>query len=106
MHAIRRFSSALASPRVWANPSYLRVERRFDGRVAQPRCFIFADEYGEVTPTVYFLRTRHANIAPRIEDALKTMEYNDIDELVEDGWRPYSDADLDIGLVDANSETA
>ena len=98
MYAIRRFSAAIRSPWAWANPSSLRVERRFDGRTNQPHAFVFA-ENGEVVPTVFFLRNPHPNVAPCKEHAFKTMIYRDIDELVAAGWRPYSEDELDIGLA-------
>ena len=102
MIGIRRFSTALASPGAWANYPILRVERRFDGRPGMPRAFLFADENGEVIPTVYFFRNRIHNSEPRRENAFKTMEYPDVDAVVAAGWRPYSDEELDIPI---NGET-
>jgi hypothetical protein len=32
------------------------------------------------------------------ENAFKSMEYADVDAVVEAGWRPYSDEELDIPL--------
>jgi hypothetical protein len=95
-NGIRRFSTALTSPWAWADHSKLRVERRFDGRAGQPRAFLFADENGEVIPTVYFFHNRIHNSEPIRENAFKSMGYADVDELVEAGWRPYSGDDLDI----------
>lgn len=77
----------------------LRVERRFDGRPVQPRAYLFADQNGEVIPTVYFFRNRAHNSEPMLENAFKWMEYADLDELVDAGWRPFSDEELDIPLV-------
>ena len=96
MLKIRRFSTALASPSLWADHRMLRVERRFDGRPGMPRAFLFADEFGRVIPIVYFFRNRVHNSEPMRENAFKSMEYADIDEVVEAGWRPYSEEDLDI----------
>lgn len=98
MMKIRRFSTALSRPALWADSTKLRVERRFDGRPGMPRAFLFADEFGEVIPTVYFFRNRQFNSEPIPENAFKRMEYADIDEVVEAGWRPYSEEDLDIPL--------
>ena len=95
---IRRFSTAVTSPALWAEGHRLRVERRFDGRAGMPRAFLFADENGEVIPTVYFFRNRMYNSEPVRENAFKYMEYADVDEVVDAGWRPYSDEDLDIPL--------
>ena len=99
MFAIRRFSTALSSPGAWANHRRLRVERRFDGRAGQPRAYLFADENGEVIPIVYFFRNRFHNSEPVRENAFRSMEYTDMDEVVAAGWRPYSDEELDIPLV-------
>src|SRR5687768_14675174 len=98
MMKIRRFSTALESPSLWSDGRMLRVERRFDGRPGMPRAFLFADEFGRVTPTVFFFRNRQFNSDPIPENAFKRMEYVDIDEVVEAGWRPYSEEDLDIPL--------
>ena len=99
MVAIRRFSTALTMTWAWKNPKALRVERRFDGRAAQPHCFVFADAEGKVVPTVYFFRNnRHPDIIPHAQDAIGAKEYADIDTLVADGWSPYSDDDLNIGV--------
>lgn len=95
---IRRFSTALGSTALWANPRMLRVERRFDGRAGMPKAFLFADEFGEVIPTVYFFRNRYYSSDPLPETAFKFMEYADLDEVVDAGWRPYSDEELDIPL--------
>ncbi len=95
---IRRFSTALASPALWADKQKLRVERRFDGRPGMPRAFVFTDESGEVIPTVYFFRNRLHNTEPVREFAYKSIDYADIDELVGAGWSPYSEKDLDIPI--------
>ena len=104
MLGIRRFGTALASPAAWANYPKLRVERRFDGRPGMPRAFLFADENGEVIPIVYFFRNRFHNSEPMRENAFKSMEYADVDAVVEAGWRPYSDEELDIPLDSDESE--
>ena len=99
MVAIRRFTSALTMTWAWANPKGLRVERRFDGRGAQPHCFVFADARGEVIPTVYFFRSnRPPDIMPHPQDAIGAKKYGHIDALVADGWSPYSNDDLNIGV--------
>ena len=99
MVAIRRFTSALTMTWAWKNPKALRVERRFDGRVAQPDCFVFADADGQVTPTVYFFpNNRHPDMTPLPNEATGKKKYEDIDELVADGWSPFSDDDLNLGL--------
>lgn len=106
MLGIRRFSTALASPAAWANYPKLRVERRFDGRPGMPRAFLFADENGEVIPTVYFFRNRFHNSEPMRENAFRCMEYPDVDGVVEAGWRPYSDEELDIPIdADVSEDT-
>ena len=93
---IRRFNTALTSPSFWADSRMLRVERRFDGRAGMPRAFLFTDEQGQVIPTIYFFRNRVHNTEPVREFAYKQMEYADLDEVVDAGWSPYSDEDLDI----------
>jgi hypothetical protein len=99
MVAIRRFTSALTTTWAWANPKALRVERRFDGREAQPHCFVFADAQGEVIPTVYFFRSNRAeDMTPHPQDATGAKKYDDVDALVADGWSPYSEDDLNLGL--------
>lgn len=98
MDGIRRFSTAITSPWAWANPSMLRVERRDEGRAGMPRAFLFADENGAVIPSVYFFRNRIHNSEPMRETAFRSIEYSDIDEVVEAGWRPHSSEDLDIPL--------
>ena len=95
---IRRFTTALASPSLWAGDGMLRVERRFDGRAGMPRAFLFTDEHGEVIPTVYFFRNRLHNTEPVREYAYKWIEYADLDEVVAAGWSPYSDEDLAIPI--------
>lgn len=74
----------------------LRVERRFEGRPGTPRAFLFADENGEVIPTVYFFRNRMHNSTPMRENAFRSIEYSDLDEVVAEGWRPHSGEELDI----------
>ena len=98
MMKIRRFSTALASPALWADGQKLRVERRFDGRAGMPRAFLFTDEYGDVIPTVYFFRNRMYNSEPIRENAFQSIDYADLDDVVDAGWRPYSDEDLDIPI--------
>jgi hypothetical protein len=99
MVAIRRFTSALTMTGAWKNPKFLRVERRFDGRTKQPQCFVFAGADGQVTPTVYFFpHNLHPDMIPLTMDATGTKEYEDVEALVEDGWSPYSDEDLNLGL--------
>ena len=93
---IRRFNTALTSPAYWADKRMLRVERRFDGRAGMPRAFLFTDEHGAVIPTVYFFRNRVHNTDPVREFAFKWIDYADLDEVVDAGWSPYSDEDLDI----------
>ena len=67
---------------------------------------MFADENGEVIPTVYFFRNRFHNSEPMRENAFKCMEYPDVDAVVEAGWRPYSDEELDIPLDSEEIEDA
>lgn len=99
MVAIRRFTSALTMTWAWKNPKALRVERRFDGRAAQPHCFVFAGPDGEVLPTVYFFRNnRPTDLTPHAQDAIGAKKYEDVDALVADGWSPYSNDDLNIGV--------
>ena len=99
MVAIRRFTAALTMTWAWKNPKALRVERRFDGRAGQPHCFVFADPQGQVIPTVYmFPNNRHPDMLPQPQEATRTKRYEDIDALVADGWSPYSDDDLNLGL--------
>jgi hypothetical protein len=99
MVAIRRFSTALTMTWAWKNPKYLRVERRFDGRVKQPQCFVFADREGGVGPVVYFFPSNlHPDMLPLPMDAIGDKKYEDIDALVADGWSPFSDDDLNLGL--------
>ena len=93
---IRRFSTVVTSPWAWADKSKLRVERRFDGRAGQPRAYLFVDEEGEVIPTVYFFRNRFHNSEPTREFAFRTMDYEDLDALVDAGWRPYSHEELNV----------
>ena len=93
---IRRFNTALARPELWADRQKIRVERRFDGRPAMPRAFLFTDDNGEVIPTVYLFRNRLHNSEPVREFAYTRIEYGDLDELLEAGWSCYSDEDLDI----------
>lgn len=99
MVAIRRFTSALTTTWAWANPKALRVERRFDGRTNQPHCFVFTDAQGEVVPIVYFFRNnRHPDMLPQPQDSTGSKKYENIDALVADGWSPFSDDDLNIGV--------
>ena len=99
MFAIRRFTSAITMTSAWKNPKALRVERRFDGRTNQPHCFIFADPHGEVIPTVFFFHnTLPPSWIPLPMDAIGDKKYEDVDALVEDGWSPFSDDDLNLGL--------
>lgn len=99
MVAIRRFGTALTMTWAWKNPKALRVERRFDGREAQPHCFVFSDAEGQVIPTVYFFpNNRHPDLIPHPQDAIGSKKYADTDELVADRWSPYSDEDLNLGL--------
>lgn len=98
MDSFRRFSTALMSPALWANYPWFRVERRSEGRVGQPRCFLMADESGAVSPVVYVFRNRHPAIQPRPEEALRTLHYGDFDELIDAGWRPHSAEQVDVGL--------
>ncbi|HET7482398.1 MAG TPA: hypothetical protein VFK89_05995, partial [Actinomycetota bacterium] len=99
MYKISRFSAAIRTPVLWANRKYLRVERRFDGRVSQPRCFVFTDPSGQVIPTVYMMPDRHGEAVPRPEDAFRKMSYKDVDDLVDDGWRPFSEDEIDVGFA-------
>jgi len=98
MSGIRRFSAAITSPWAWADHRKLRVERRDEGRAGQPRAYVFADEHGQVIPTVYFFRNRVHNSEPIRHNSFKRMEYEDLDELVGAGWRPHSSEELDIPL--------
>src|ERR671914_49775 len=99
MVAIRRFGTALTLTWAWKNPKALRVERRFDGRVAQPHCFVFADRNGQVGPTVYFFSNkRNPELTPYPEVAIGSKKYEDVDALVADGWSPFSDEDLNLGV--------
>lgn len=95
---VRRFSTAVVTPALWADSRMLRVERRFDGRAGMPRAYIFTDEFGNVIPTVYFFRNRVHNSEPQRENAFKSMAYADVDDVVEAGWRPYSNEDLDVPI--------
>ena len=65
---------------------------------------MFADENGEVIPTVYFFRNRFHNSEPMRENAFRSMEYEDVEAVVDAGWRPYSDEELDIPLDSDDGE--
>lgn len=96
---IRRFNTAIASPSLWAEGHRLRVERRFDGRAGMPRAYVFTDEHGAVIPTVYFFRNRLHNTEPVRDFAYKYIQYADVEALVDAGWSPYSEEDLDVPLT-------
>lgn len=96
MSQARRFSTVLMSPWAWANYPKLRVERRDESRPGMPRAFLFADADGGIIPTVYFFRNRAHNSEPMRENAFKSIEYPDLDELVEAGWRPHSSEEIDV----------
>jgi len=99
MVTIRRFTSALTMTWAWANPKALRVERRFDGRTNQPHCFVFSDADGGVPPTVYFFpNNRHPDMLPLPNESIGAKKYESLDALVADGWSPYSEDDLNIGV--------
>ena len=93
---VRRFSSVITSPALWANYPRLRVERRDESRPGMPRAFIFANDIGEVIPTVYFFRNRMHNSDPIRENAFKQIDYSDVDDVIDAGWRPHSGEELDV----------
>ena len=95
---IRRFTTALVSPSLWADRRKLRVERRFDGRTGMPRAYVFTNPHGEVIPTVYFFKNRQHNTEPVPEYAYKRIDYADLDEVLAAGWSPYSDEELSIPI--------
>ena len=70
---------------LWPDFPYLRVERRLDLRLDQPRCFVYAPDRDEVLPRVYFTRDFPPDEFDRENNP--GIIYQDLSELVGDGWR-------------------
>ena len=78
-----------STPELWPTWPYLRIERRTQSRAGQMTCVLVSNELHEVESVVYLCDAWPPD-GNGLPEPRVAIEYDSIDVLARDRWRPFS----------------